>query len=849
MASNNKDVIVKIGGDAKGLDAVTAGASRTIGKFAGDTRKAFSGLGGQIFSLRGALTGIAAGFSLRSVINATVEAERIQALLEAKLKSTGRTAEFTGKQLADMGDKLREGTTFDDEGLAQAQTSLLTFGRVTGKTFEDATRASLDLSTALGTDLNSAAELVGRALQQPDKAAKQLRSANILLTKSEEEKIKKLVEGGKVAEAQAIVLGKLETAYGGAAKAAGDTFGGAIAELKNNIGNLLEGEGGSLEGAKQGVQELSATLASPQVKQAFGTLTSGLLTAIGWLAQFVVKTTEAAQAFGVFVAKLNINTSTLDKLRLAGQLLNPVTSGFAVREIFRRGRQPGPADEPAGAPEVAAGPSATGTPPPPLAGGAGGSGDDEDEDTQTDAQARKAATAARQRAQAAAAAEAAVFKAAQERQQASLEALHAQNLISLQDYHAQKLQLELTAIDQEIAARRESLKTADEAERIRARGEIEALSIQRTAAIEASAREQAEAEKKLGEERLALEQRLLEATGRGAEARAQAIEQEFAQLIARLKAQGDTAGVEIAVQLKGVELARAQFEALENELSQAQDGYQRRLQEIDTAVQTGASTRSRARRDQVAAAQALVVEEERIADAMQVQADIVGDPALLGRVRDLRQEIVITGQVVDETMNQIRGLTEDALGGLFEEILDDPKNFADAVDNALLSVERSIQRLIAQRLSEQLVDSLFGGVGGGAGGGGGGILGQIVGAGLSFLGGGMSSSGVKELHAGGLAGTGRTRSVPALTIADAPRYHAGGLAGLGPDEVPAILKTGRDVEEVVRRDDPRHRLNGGLMPMSVVVNISTPDAASFRRNLTEIQAQIGDAVRRGQRNR
>lgn len=40
----------------------------------------------------------------------------------------------------------------------------------------------------------------------------------------------------------------------------------------------------------------------------------------------------------------------------------------------------------------------------------------------------------------------------------------------------------------------------------------------------------------------------------------------------------------------------------------------------------------------------------------------------------------------------------------------------------------------------------------------------------------------------------------------APRYHKGGIAGLGPNEVPAVLEKG---EEVLTRNDPRHRNNAG----------------------------------------
>lgn len=867
MASNDKDVVVRIGGDAKGLDAATQAARKTIGGFAADTRKAFSGLGGQIFSLRGALGTIAAGFSLKSVIDATVDAERIQALLEARLRSTGRTAEFTAQQLSDMGDRLREGTTFDDESLAQAQTTLLNFGRVAGQTFEGATTAALDLSTALGTDLNAAAELVGRALQQPDKAAKQLRSANILLTESEQKKIKALVEGGKVAEAQAVVLGKLQTAYGGAAKAAGNTLGGALAELKNTLGDLLEGEGGSLTDATQGVKDLSATLKSPAVKDGFASLTAGVITLVGWLAKLASGAAAGAKAVGEFFGRLAVGSTVpfqneIDELlakikntesQLSGAKFFRFPTEQYEKDLQRYRAELGKAQAAQadflamkpGVPAVANGALAGPLP------GLGAPADDDDQDAPSGkGGADKAANAARQRAQAVAAAESAVFKARQDRERASLEALNAQNLLSLQDYHAQKLALELAAIDAEVAAKTAALKSADEAERIRAQGEIEALSIQRTAAVEAGARDQAEAERALGEERLELEQRLLEATGRNAEARAQAIEREFADLIAKLKAQGDTAGVAIAVELKGVELARSEFERLEGELSSTMDGYQRRLQEIDTAVQTGALTRSQARREQVSAAEALVTEEERIADALQAQASIIGDPAALERVRALRQEILITGQVTDEAFNQIRGAFDDGFVGLFEDLQRAPEDAEEAVENALSSIEASIQRIIAQRLGEGLVDSLFGGLKrAGSGGGGfdiGGFLGGLFGGGGGFDGSSLPGLDLPIGHSGQVIGQpGPTKRVPALTIASLPRYHAGGM--LGADEVPFIGLKG---ERVLNREETRnYNARQGGAPV-VNVSIAAPDPNAFRVARPQVEASIGSALQRAMlRNR
>lgn len=70
-----------------------------------------------------------------------------------------------------------------------------------------------------------------------------------------------------------------------------------------------------------------------------------------------------------------------------------------------------------------------------------------------------------------------------------------------------------------------------------------------------------------------------------------------------------------------------------------------------------------------------------------------------------------------------------------------------------------------------------------------------------------SMGGAMMAHGGGIAGrfTMRKSGVNPAAFMNAIRYHTGGRVGLAPDEVPAILQKG---EEVITRDDPRHRDNG-----------------------------------------
>ncbi|MEI4235278.1 phage tail tape measure C-terminal domain-containing protein, partial [Roseovarius sp. D22-M7] len=105
-------------------------------------------------------------------------------------------------------------------------------------------------------------------------------------------------------------------------------------------------------------------------------------------------------------------------------------------------------------------------------------------------------------------------------------------------------------------------------------------------------------------------------------------------------------------------------------------------------------------------------------------------------------------------------------------------------------------------------------------------------------------------HSGGLVGApALSRPVPALAFAGAPRMHGGGLAGLRHDEVPAILQRGemvlsrRQLATASRSRDSEHP-----RPVQVVMNVTTPDASSFRRSQGQISADLSRALQRAQRN-
>lgn len=234
--------------------------------------------------------GIATAFLAKYVAN-TVEAEKVSAQLMARLKDTGSVAGRSLQQLNEQAEHLSKVTVFDDEAIGDAQAMLLTFTEIRDVEFDKAIESALDLATVMGMDATQAAKLLGKALQDPEKGLTALAKAGVVFTAAERERIKQMVEAGKVAEAQELILKKLEGTMGSAAEAARNTLGGALQGLMNDFDNLLEGDvsQGGLKGTVDAIAELSETINDPQLKDGIDSLASGLLTTANYAVEAAAK--------------------------------------------------------------------------------------------------------------------------------------------------------------------------------------------------------------------------------------------------------------------------------------------------------------------------------------------------------------------------------------------------------------------------------------------------------------------------------------------------------------------------------------------------------------------------------
>lgn len=242
MAKEELEIIITAKDNASGkIQSVNTGLGQ-LGKLAGGAALGALTIGAA------AATGatIALGKGLAYSIDQAMQAQDVQAQLEAVLKSTGGVAGVTADSANDLATALSQVTRFDDEAVLSGESLLLTFTNIGQNIFPQATQTMLDMSQALGTDLQSSATMLGKALQDPILGVSALRRVGVNFTEDQQAMIKSLVESGNALEAQNMILKELQIEFGGSAEAAGKTFGGQLDILRNNLNNVAESIGSVL---------------------------------------------------------------------------------------------------------------------------------------------------------------------------------------------------------------------------------------------------------------------------------------------------------------------------------------------------------------------------------------------------------------------------------------------------------------------------------------------------------------------------------------------------------------------------------------------------------------------------
>ena len=259
----------------------TGNATSSMNGYLDEGVAVFARMGPVILGAVAALAAFVGGaLALENFVSATAEAEAGQAQLAAALASTRGVSGQTLDSLNAYAEKLQSLTTYEDDAINKSQALLLTFTKIGGEVFPQATDAIADLAARMGGDLQGATIQIGKALNDPVKGLTSLSRAGVQFTDTQKELIENFVKQGEIVKAQTVILKELETQFGGSAEAARNNLGGAITALQNAFGNLFEVSGPVVEQLRQAIEALITSMSDPAFKDFANTIGTVLLTGL-----------------------------------------------------------------------------------------------------------------------------------------------------------------------------------------------------------------------------------------------------------------------------------------------------------------------------------------------------------------------------------------------------------------------------------------------------------------------------------------------------------------------------------------------------------------------------------------
>ncbi len=233
------------------------------------------------------------------------ESQRVMGQTEAVIRSMGIAAQVSAEDVAAMAVEMRDMSGMDDEGLQEMINTLLTFREVV-PVFDEASAAAQDMAAFFGSDLQTAATQVGRALNNPLRGLTALTRRGVEFTESQVAAVEAMMAVGDVAGAQQVILEELRAEYGGQAEALGDTLGGRLNIIKQKMEDLgasiledlmpaLEDLAGMLSAVADGYSGLTGTqqkwvagmVAALAVAGPLASAVGALASVIGWLIPIV----------------------------------------------------------------------------------------------------------------------------------------------------------------------------------------------------------------------------------------------------------------------------------------------------------------------------------------------------------------------------------------------------------------------------------------------------------------------------------------------------------------------------------------------------------------------------------
>jgi HJR/Mrr/RecB family endonuclease len=199
-----------------------------------------------------------------------VEIGSQEALAEERLKAviaaTGTAATASYGKMKQLANSISDLTGIEEQSVYAAEKVLVAFGSLNEEGFERTIQLSADVAMAMGTDMASAAQKLGQILATPTQGLDGLKEMGVAFTTQEQEQIKAVYEANGAYEAQALILDKVEKAYGKSATAIGNSSANLLTkinetwtDIKTDLGQgLLDAITPALESLLGILQDISS---------------------------------------------------------------------------------------------------------------------------------------------------------------------------------------------------------------------------------------------------------------------------------------------------------------------------------------------------------------------------------------------------------------------------------------------------------------------------------------------------------------------------------------------------------------------------------------------------------------
>jgi hypothetical protein len=291
-------VIIRFTGDASSVESAADQASKAVGGLESTAKTAGKGFDvlGEIATgaMRrigeAAINAVGTGLSMignviGDSIKEATEFQNVFAQTQAVIESTGMAAGFTAEEMAGLASDLSAASgmsLFSDDAILGATNVLATFKEIQGVQFENATSAILDMSQAMGMDLQSATVQVGKALNDPIGGIGALSRVGVQFTEDQKAMIEEMVALGDVAGAQELILGELNSQFGGSAAAAVNTYAGRMKVLEEQFNDVKQGIGEALLPILSELGRFAIAYVVPAVEQMAAAFTTWL-NSVDWV--------------------------------------------------------------------------------------------------------------------------------------------------------------------------------------------------------------------------------------------------------------------------------------------------------------------------------------------------------------------------------------------------------------------------------------------------------------------------------------------------------------------------------------------------------------------------------------